>query len=169
MTETRNPLPAAGRETDPFAAIPDADPATVEVRQRAFAKPEKTVDLFGKTKKLKKVDLNPLQRRWFERNGYLAERTEHHDAWKGRTQDLWGCFDYVAVRADQAGTLYVQVTDGKDAGRRLRKIVAAEVTPVLLAAGNRVEIHVWYQRGGPGTRWEMRVREVTANDLRRAE
>lgn len=145
---------------DPFAAIPDADPSAVEVRRRAFQRPEQTCDLVGKPKR-KRTDLNPQQRRWFEREGYTFARVEAQNAWGGMTADLWGVFDYIATRADQPGILFVQVTDKTHVSQRRRKIQAAEVTPVLLASGNRIQIHAWSQRGGPGSRWEVQIEEIT--------
>lgn len=170
---TPTPMAPAGQsegetrrnDPDPFADIPAADPAAVEVRQRAFQRPEKACDLIGKPKR-KKVDFNPLQRRWFEKNGYTYHRVESHDAWAGRTKDLYGCFDYIAARADQPGTLYVQVARKSDLARRRRKVMTAEATPVLLASGNRVQLHCWYQENGKGSRWEMRIEEITSNELR---
>jgi hypothetical protein len=152
MTETR--------QIDPFAGVPDADPAAIETRQ-GFQRVGKTVDLIGKPARRKKTDLNPMQRRWFEKHGYLYARVDKADAWAGRAKDLWGVFDYIATRADQVGTLYVQVTDKGDLSKRRRKVMAAEVTPVLLASGNKIQIHGWYQPGGPGTRWEVLIEEVT--------
>lgn len=65
-----------------------------------------------------------------------------------------------AVHPEKPGVLFVQVTDASHAAARVRKVRAAPETAVLLAAGNRAEVHAWDQPGGPGTTWRMRVRDV---------
>jgi hypothetical protein len=151
---------------DPFDTIPDADPASIEVRQRAFQRPEKTCELLGKTSKPKKVDLNQRQRRWFEREGYVYHRVETQNAWGGMTSDLWGFGDYLAAHAERQEVLLVQVTTAAHAANRIAKAQKAPELAVWIAAGGRFQVHAWKQPGGPGTRWEMQVREVRALDGR---
>jgi hypothetical protein len=145
---------------DLFSDTPDATAADCDIRRRAFNRPVETVDLVGKQKK-KRVDLNPMQRRWFTANGYTFARVETANAWGGMVCDLWGCWDYVAVHPDQPGTLYVQVTTLNHLSHRRRKIQAAPETAILLAAGNRAEIHAWSQPGGAGSKWVVTVEAVT--------
>jgi hypothetical protein len=159
MTETRNPLPAEGRETDPFTDIPAADPAGIEVRQRAFAKPEKTVGLFGKPKK-RKVNLNPMQQRWFEREGYVFARVEVVNTFGGVMKDLWGIADYLCAHPKRREILLVQTTTDINANARIRKAQKAPELASWLAAGGKFQVHSWSQPGGPGSRWKMRIREV---------
>lgn len=146
--------------SDPFATIPAADPAEFDVRPKsAFAKTY--ADPLGdSSKKRKKVDLNPFQRRWFARNGWQFARVEHANAWGRVSQDLWGAFDYIAVKADSPGVLFVQVTTKTNLSHRRKKIREAPETAVLLAAGNRVEIHAWHQPGGKGTAWRVQVEVI---------
>jgi hypothetical protein len=158
--EGREAEAAAVTVPDPFEASPPATREDCEIRQRAWNRPEKTCELVGKPKP-KKADLNARERRWFEREGYLFEKVEKANPWGGVTQDLWKCFDYIAVRSDVTGVLFVQVTDKGDLSKRRRKILAAEATPVLLAAGNRIQIHAWHQPQGPGKRWEVKIEEIT--------
>lgn len=148
--------------SDPFATIPDADPAAVEVRRRAFQRPEQTCDLIGKPKR-KKVDLNPQQRRWFEREGYVYARVEAQNAWGGMTSDLWGFADYLACHAERREIVLVQVTTAPNAAARIKKAQRAPELRAWIAAGGRFQVHAWSQPAGPGTRWEVRVREVTAD------
>jgi hypothetical protein len=144
--------PREAMTEEPFSDTPDATAADCEIRRRAFNRPEATCDVASKPRK-KKVDLNPLQRRWFEASGYTFARVEHANAFGGMTVDLWGCWDYLAVHPDRAGVLFVQVTTLHNLGARLRKIQKAPETAVLLAAGNRAVIHAWHQPGGAGSKW----------------
>ncbi len=144
---------------DPFASFPDADPAENELRKRAFAKPEKACELLKKPKaKQKKVDLNPLQRRHFEREGWTYARVETSNAWGGVTNDMWKIADYLAVR-DRV-ILLVQTTTASNAAAREKKARNAPELGVWLAAGGKFQVHAWKQPSGPGTRWEMQVREM---------
>lgn len=153
--------------TDPFAGVPDVDPASIEVRRRAFERPEKTCGLVGKAKK-RKADLNPLQRRWFEREGWVYARVETANAWGGMTSDLWGFADYLAANPERREILLVQVTTAHNANARIAKAQKAPELGAWLAAGGRFQVHAWSQPGGAGTRWEMRVREVAAVADRRS-
>jgi len=147
--------------TDPFESTPDADPADSDIRRPWKSRPTaKPCDVASKPKK-KKVDLNPLERRHLEREGYVFARVEGQNPWGGVTQDLWHCWDFIAAHPDHQGILFIQLTDSHDLARRRRKIRAQPETAVLLAAGNRCEIHHWRQPGGPGKRWEMRIEEIT--------
>lgn len=163
MTPNPHPEPerqAPGESGDPFSEAADASRETCEIRSRAFTKPEQPCDVASKPKR-KKTDLNPLERRWFEKNGWTWARVEAQNAWGGMTKDLWACWDYVAVRADVPGVLFVQVCTLGDLSKRRRKILNAPETAVLLAAGNQAEVHGWSQPGGPGSRWELERRPVT--------
>lgn len=148
-------------EQNPFAIDRDATRADCEIRSRP-ARPAPTVGLGdGFKPKARKVDLNPMQRRWFTQGGWAFARVEHANAWGAVTVDLWGCWDWIAVRADTPGVLFVQTTSAANLSARRRKIRAAPETAVLLAAGNRLQIHAWSQPEGPGTRWVVAVEEVT--------
>ena len=102
---------------DPFADTPDAVRAGLEIR-RPFVRVEKTCELVGKPKR-KKTDFGPMQRRWFEQNGYTYARVEHANAYGSVTVDLWGFGDYLACRPGEI--LLVQVTDHTDAAKRVTK------------------------------------------------
>jgi hypothetical protein len=154
------PTRSLANDPDPFSDAADASRETTEIRRRAFARPAETVDLVGKPRR-KKTDLNPVQRRWFEANGYVYARVETANAWGGMVCDLWSAFDYIAVHPERPGTLYVQVCTLGDVSKRRRKVRAAPETAVLLAAGNRVQLHAWSQPDGPGTRWVLKVETVS--------
>lgn len=144
----------------PFDEIPEANPADLDIRRRAFKKPEQACDLIGKPKR-KKVDLNPTERRWLEREGYTFARVETANAWGGMVCDLWGCWDYIAVHPKRTGVLFIQVTTPTNVSARRRKIKNAPETAVLLAAGNRAQIHAWSQADGPGSRWAISIEEIS--------
>lgn len=143
---------------DPFAATPDATPADFETRRKWGVEPERC-DLVGKRKR-KKTDLNPHQRRWFERNGYTYARVEHTNAYGSVTVDLWSFGDYLAVRGDE--TLIVQTCPHSAAATREAKArKAPELAAWLAGRDRRFQVHGWRQPGGAGTRWEVVIREVT--------
>lgn len=143
---------------DPFATIPDADPDQIETRA-PFLERDNTCGLVGKPRS-KRTDLNPLQRRWFEREGYTYARVEHANAFGGVNVDLWGFADYLACKPGE-GIVLIQTTDITSASKREKKARSKPELWVWLAAGGRFQVHAWKQPGGPGSRWEMVVREVT--------
>ena len=158
MSKTTSPFSGL-----PFGDTPDAVREDCEIRGRAWAKPEKLCDVASKPKR-KKVNLNPQQRGWFEKNGWTYARVEHANAFGAVNQDLWGFADYLACRPGEI--VLVQVTvdtkrGGGAAAAHERKIRAAPEFPVWLSAGGRVEVHCWEQPGGPRTKWVMRIRQVT--------
>lgn len=135
---------------DPFAGIPDANPADVKV----YARPARTkqyVDPLGdSSKKRKQVNLNPQQTKWFERQGWGYAKTEWRD-FVGKKHDIWTFGDWLALD-DQPGAVLVQTTTQHNAEARLKK---AEATPELrawLERGNRFEVHGWHK---PGRIWEV--------------
>lgn len=140
-------------EPAPFSDTPDADPSKIEVR-KPFVRVEKpTVGLFDdSSKKAKRADLNPVQKRWFERNGWAFYRAEKANAWGSVTQDMWGCADYIACHP-QRGFLLVQTTSLSNIATRFRKAEQAPELLVWLAAGGAYEVHGWFK---DGARWAVR-------------
>mgnify|MGYP001602017622 CR=1 FL=1 len=150
--------------SDLFSDFPDADPREVPVtRRRGRAKP--LITKLGSTAKedqpKKKVNLHPQQRAWFTKGGWTFENVETRNPYGGNSSDLFGIIDYIAARKDQMGVLFVQVTTTANTAARRKKILASPVTPVLLAARNTIQIHSWHQPKGPGTRWEIKIEDVT--------
>lgn len=144
--------------TSPFDAIPEADPAAIETRPKSrHAQQAQTVELMGDSgAKKKRTDLNPVQRRWFEKHGWAYYRAEKANAWGAVNQDMWGCIDYLAVH-EQHGFLLVQTCIQDDVAKRERKIQAAAEIQKWLRAGGRVEIHGWHK---PQARWEVRRHQL---------
>lgn len=143
--------------SDPFDSATDAIPSECEVRTRTWGKEKARCDVASKAKK-RKTDLNPFQRRWFEKNGWTYARVEHANAFGAVNQDLWGIADFLAVRPGEI--VLVQTTDHTHAANREKKIRAAPELAKWLEAGGKFQVHSWRQRGGPGTKWEMDVRDV---------
>lgn len=167
LTEDLYAEDSADRETDlvpvqlpdPFDLDEDASRADVILPRKRQWKAKPTVDLFGKPPRKEPADLNPLQRRWFERNGYTYARVEHANAWGAVTVDLWGIADYLACRPGEI--VLVQVTTPPHAAEREKKARRAPELAKWLEAGGRFWIALWDQPAGPGTSWRMRVRELT--------
>lgn len=147
--------------SDPFDLDADASRGDVVLPRSGFARKKETVELLpAETAKRKKADFNAVQRRWFERHGWTYERVEHANAWGGMCKDLWGIADYLACHPEQ-GILLVQTTSVDGMRARRRKIRNAPELVVWLAAGGKMQIHGWFQPGGAGSRWEVRIEEVT--------
>lgn len=160
------PLTAKARDEDPFASAADATRDDCETRPRTWGVPEppevRGAEWVAKKTKArrKRVDLNPQQRKWFEANGWTYVRVEKPNAFGAVTVDLWAS-DYLAAKPGE-GLMLVQVTDSTHAAARLRKARAVPELAVWLQAGGCFEVHSWKQSGGPGTRWEMERRPITA-------
>lgn len=151
---------AGSRSEDPFHEAEDASRDTCEIRPQRFGRTPKPCDATSKPKR-RKVDLNPQERKWLAEHGYTFARVELPTAFGSVTKDLFGVFDYLAVHPEQPGTLYVQVTTPAHRAARRRKVLAAAETAVILAAQNRVELHIWDQPNGVGTRWRLTVEVLT--------
>lgn len=75
-----------------------------------------------------------------------------------RTVDLFNAFDLLAVRADSHGVIGVQVTSGSNHAARVRKVKAAPILPVWIAAGNEAVVISW--RKNRAGKWEERRQAV---------
>ena len=91
---------------------------------------------------------SPTQRslKFLRDQGYLVAVVEHWNHFARIRQDLFGIGDLLAVHPDDK-PLLVQVTS-TDVASRLRKVRAAPATPILLAAGWRIEVHGWRKLKG---------------------
>lgn len=67
-------------------------------------------------------------------------------------KDLFGFLDLVAIRDSE--TVGVQTTTKGELSRRVRKITASPLYPIVLGAGWRIVVHGWHQPRGPRTRYE---------------
>ena len=142
---------------DPFAA--DADATREDFTVTSGPRRAEVPCGIGSKPKRKKLDLNPVERRYLQAQGYTFCRVEHKSAWTGRVHDLWGA-DFLAIR-EPGEFLLVQVTTHSEASKRVRKLQDIPEVAVWLACGGRVEVHGWRQPCGPGTAWVNTVREVT--------
>ena len=147
-------------EPDIFDSASDATRADCIISRRPRQVAQKRCEIVAKPKR-KRVKLDPQQQRWFEANGYTWARVEVPNAFAGVMVDLWGCYDYIAVKAGVPGVLFVQVTTKNHLAHRRRKILAATETAVILATGNQVQIHAWSQPSGPGSRWIVEIEDVS--------
>lgn len=92
----------------------------------------------------------------------IVEKWNPHVGEHGIRQDLYGCIDLVAIRADKPGVLGVQTTTASNLSARWRKIRGCQAALVWVLAGNRLELHGWKK---VGRRWFVRKRELTVEDL----
>jgi hypothetical protein len=86
--------------------------------------------------------------------GYIASVVEKYDQFIGRTSDLFGFIDILAVGHGE--TLAIQVTSRGNMASRRRKIREAPELPHLFAAGWHVELWGYDQPGGPRTAWRVK-------------
>lgn len=107
--------------------------------------------------------------------GYLTDRAEQDLFFPERNKltgqptgmmmrqkkDLFGFADWVAVRANEPGTVYGQSTTVAHQADRLAKILNSPVAPVVLQAGNRILVHGWVKRQRNKIAfWDMTEQEV---------
>lgn len=82
----------------------------------------------------------------------------------GIRQDLFGCIDLVAVKAEAKGVLAVQATSMSNLTARINKAFGLPITKIWLQAGNRFEFHGWVKRPVTKKRkreiWEVARREI---------
>lgn len=135
-----------------------------------FNEPEEPQLAPGEKKPRKKpVMLTGRSRKYLQREGYitaLVERTIDVPKFEkgkfvGRFINKFDCFgfaDVVAVKPDETGTMYLQVTDHTSHSKRVEKIIEAKAAPVILKAGNSIWVHSWKSqkpRGRPKL-WRLR-------------
>lgn len=99
--------------------------------------------------------------------GYYAAIVEHFNPWVQIRQDLFGIGDIVAVHVEHPGVLMVQCTSASNMSSRVKKILAAPVTPTWIAAGNRLEVWGWSKKGARGKRklWALTMVPITEMDM----
>jgi hypothetical protein len=71
----------------------------------------------------------------------LVQKVETWNPWAKVRNDLFGCWDVLAIRDGQ--TIAVQTTSRSNMSARARKIADAESTPHLRKAGWTLLIHGW--------------------------
>lgn len=147
---------------DPFDSSTDADPEDREgIRARTWGRANERVGYGdGLAKKPKKADFNGHQRDWFRKAGWTFEKVEHPNTFGAVTVDLWGFADWLACAVGE-GVLLIQTCRYSDISTRERKARSKPELPKWLAAGGRFQLHGWHQPKGPGTRWEVVIRELT--------
>ena len=99
--------------------------------------------------------------------GYYAAIVEHFNPFVKIRQDLFGIGDIVAVHVEHPGVLMVQCTSASNMSSRVKKILAAPVTPTWIAAGNQIEVWGWSKKGARGKRklWTLTVVPITEMDM----
>ncbi len=78
--------------------------------------------------------------------GYLAEVTEHWNAWARRRVDLFGFVDVLGVGPE--GTIAVQTTSSSNMAARVKKIAESENTAFLRKAGWEIQVWGWRKKAG---------------------
>ena len=94
--------------------------------------------------------------------GYYAAIVEHFNPWVKIRQDAFGILDIIAVHREHPGVLGIQCTSASNMSSRVKKILAAPVTPTWIAAGNRLEVWGWSKKGARGKRktWCLTVHPI---------
>jgi hypothetical protein len=99
-----------------------------------------------------------LSLRHLRADGWTVAITEHWDHRSMTRHDLFEILDIVALKGDT--TMGVQATSYTNISSRCRKIAEADATPVLRAAGWRLVVHGWQQKG-KGERYHLFERDVS--------
>lgn len=133
----------------------------------------KPQSLFDSAPKRKKpVMLTGRSRKFLEQSGFLVSLVERNlniprpgsqENFR-RKFDAFGIADLIAVKAEVAGTLYIQVTDFSHGAEHKEKILAAKASPVLLQAQNQVHLHLWkaFRKNGRKL-WKLHVYSLCEN------
>lgn len=127
----------------------------------------------------KRVNHMPRTREYFERLGWIYEKTEHYNPFAGRTTDFCNFADAIAFIPDSKRTVAIQVTTSCTWRKREKKILANGRALAWLMAGNEIWI-VHYKpyeaeytdaRGARRKRreFEMRINHVQETDFGRSE
>jgi hypothetical protein len=97
------------------------------------------------------------------RLGYVVAVVESWVPHASIRRDLWGFADVLGVHPAECVFLLVQVTTAANMASRLTKARSKPELALWLKAGGRFEVHGWCKRG---PKWEVRIVEVRAGDLR---
>lgn len=89
---------------------------------------------------------------------YPAAKTEHWNHFAKIRQDLFGAIDLLVLDG-LPGVLGVQVTTQANAAARVAKCKEV-IPPQWFAAGNRLEVWAWAQRGPRGKRKTWTVKKI---------
>jgi hypothetical protein len=99
-----------------------------------------------------------LSLRHLRADGWTVDVVEHWNSHALIRVDLFEILDIVALRG--AETMGVQATSYTNISARCRKIAEADATPALRAAGWRLVVHGWQQKG-KGERYHLFERDVS--------
>src|SRR6185369_13900363 len=104
--------------------------------------------------------------------GYFVEKVEQVIHGTFIKRDCFGAFDYIAVKADEKGTLGVQVCASDRKADHVAKLKEIEAVWAWLRAGNRILVHSWRKKkerretGGWGpSRWAVVEIQLELADL----
>lgn len=104
--------------------------------------------------------LNPRTIKDLEDRGLVAVKVETYNAFSGRSHDLFGIFDVLAVGENK--TLGVQVTSWSATSTRAKKILEGPNLPFILSAGWTVLLYGWRK---PKIRYERKILELDPRSL----
>ena len=96
------------------------------------------------------------------RDGWTVAVAERWIPQAGIRRDLFGMFDIVAIRTDQAGVLGVQATSASNHAARVTKVRENPALAIWLAAGNGAQVWSWGQ--DPNGRWVCRKEALTLTE-----
>lgn len=91
----------------------------------------------------RKHSFNAKVKSALEKLGYTFAPTEHFNFYTGRTNDLFGIFDGIAIHPEKPGVLGLQWTDYTSASAHRRKIFENPIHETWLKAGNRIELWLY--------------------------
>jgi len=157
---------------DPFTFSPGAK-VRPESERPELERKGKKIPLNGETKRRKKIDYESMSRALWRERGYIYDKASFTQPYTGKSHDLYGCIDSVAMGHGE--TVFVQTTSKAAKSAHVKKyltenwaLFGGHAFPILdalrLIASQphcRFVMCCWHQPGGPGTRWVCEETEVT--------
>lgn len=98
----------------------------------------------------------------------VVERFNQYAGPYGIRQDFCGIFDIIAFSPEQ-GIIGIQCGAKSGHSAHKQKILASEFAPEWIKSGGKIEIWSWgkkkVKRGGKAVRWDVKVEEITLENL----
>lgn len=126
------------------------DAGTFYKEPKKRLKPETSSD---KPKRAKPADHNERTKAYLKEQGYWAYRADYYDHLNGIHHDLFGIYDYLALKAGE--TVGVQVTSKSGMSARRTKIKESKAYTAATLAGWKTLLIGWHKNASG--RWEAKV------------
>lgn len=89
--------------------------------------------------------------------GWHCAKVEAWNPWCKMRHDLYGMFDYLALRPGKI--VGVQITSGSNHAARVKKLAASDLLPIWLSTGQGAQVRSWTKSKRTG-KWAERITEM---------